>query len=58
MKKFLKKDNFILIGCIFIILMLIHFPLLTKNIVGADILLNNYFYNGFSWEISLGRFGL
>lgn len=31
---------------------------MTKNILSADILLNNVFYNGYSWEISLGRFGL
>ena len=31
---------------------------MTKNIISADILLNNYFYKGYSWEISLGRFGL
>ena len=31
---------------------------MTKNILSADILLNNGFYNGYSWEISLGRFGL
>lgn len=58
MKKLLKKDNIILITVVFILLTLLHFPLLSKNIIGADILLNNYFYNGYSWEISLGRFGL
>lgn len=40
------------------VLFIVHLPLLTKNIIGADILLNNYYYNGYSWEISLGRFGL
>ena len=58
MKRLLKKDNIMLITIVFILLILLHFPLLSKNIIGADILLNNYFYNGYSWEISLGRFGL
>ena len=31
---------------------------MTKNIVTADVLLNNNYYNGYSWELSLGRFGL
>ena len=61
-KKELKKENnnkeyFIYIG-MFILLFLVHFPLLTKNILTADVLLNNNYYNGYSWEISLGRFGL
>lgn len=58
MKTLLKKDKVLLMGCVFIILVIVHFPLLTKNIIGADILLNNYYYHGYSWEISLGRFGL
>ena len=32
--------------------------LFTKNIITADVLLNNFYYKGYSWEISLGRFGL
>lgn len=51
------KDYLLYIG-MFIILFLVHFPLLTKNILTADVLLNNSYYNGYSWEISLGRFGL
>ena len=31
---------------------------MTKNIITADVLLNNNYYNGYSWELSLGRFGL
>lgn len=58
MKKFLKKDNLLWLGIVFFILVIVHFPLLTKNIIGADILLNNYYYEGYSWELSLGRFGL
>lgn len=58
MKKLLNKKNQSIIIFIFILLFLIHLPLMTKNIISADILLNNYFYNGYSWEISLGRFGL
>ncbi len=41
-----------------LLLVFVHFPLLSQNIISADILLNNAFYNGYSWEISLGRFGL
>lgn len=58
MKKLLNKKNQSIIIFTFILLFLIHLPLMTKNIISADILLNNYFYNGYSWEISLGRFGL
>lgn len=54
-----KKKYLILIClCSFILLFIVHLPLLTKNILTADVLLNNFFYNGYSWEISLGRFGL
>ena len=57
MKTLIKKEykNLLLI---ITLLFLIHLPLMTKNIISADILLNNYFYKGYSWEISLGRFGL
>lgn len=58
MKKFLSKKNQSIMIFTFILLFLIHLPLMSKNIISADILLNNYFYNGYSWEISLGRFGL
>ena len=57
MKKILKENYLIFIST-FILLFLVHFSLLTKNIISADILLNNYFYKGYSWEVSLGRFGL
>ena len=57
MKTLIKKEyKYILL--IITLLFLIHLPLMTKNIISADILLNNYFYKGYSWEISLGRFGL
>lgn len=52
-----KKEKNILIG-VFILLLIIHFPLMIKNIISADILLNNSYYSGYSWELSLGRFGL
>ena len=42
----------------FFLLFLVHLPLFIKPIFTADVLLNNSFYNGYSWEISLGRFGL
>lgn len=58
MKKFFNKKNIIIFISTFILLFLVHLPLITKNIITGDVLLNNYFYNGYSWEISLGRFGL
>ena len=58
MKKYLKKqDCYYFIG-VFILLLIVHFPLLSNHILSADILLNNQFYRGYAWEISLGRFGL
>ena len=42
----------------FIVAIVIHLPLFTKNILTADVLLNTGYYSGYSWEISLGRFGL
>lgn len=58
MKSLINKRNLLIILITFILLFLTHLPLMTKNILSADILLNNVFYNGYSWEISLGRFGL
>ena len=52
------KKNYPIIIITFLLLFIVHIPLLTKNILTADVLLNNYFYKGYSWEISLGRFGL
>ena len=57
-KKIRWKKEYFLYVVMFIGLILTHFALLTKNILTADVLLNNSFYNGYSWEISLGRFGL
>ena len=57
MKKFIKNNYILFLGTI-LLLILVHLPLLTKNIITADVLLNNFFYNSYSWEISLGRFGL
>ena len=56
-KKIEKKERNILIG-VFVLLLIVHFPLMVKNIISADILLNNSYYSGYSWELSLGRFGL
>ncbi len=58
MKNFYKKKDFLYFIFTFILLVIVHFPLISNNIISADILLNNYFYKGYSWEISLGRFGL
>lgn len=58
MKKLFNKNNISFMIGIVIFLFLINLPLITKNIITADVLLNNSFYNGYSWEVSLGRFGL
>ena len=58
MKKILNKNFYFIVSITFILLFLIHLPLMTKNIITADVLLNNNYYNGYSWELSLGRFGL
>ena len=55
-KDYLKKYNYLLFSII--ILFIVHMPILLKNLLSADILLNNGYYNGYSWEVSLGRFGL
>ena len=57
MNKLIKNYKCIFIST-FILLFLVHFNLLTTNIISGDILLNNFFYKGYSWEVSLGRFGL
>ena len=57
MKKLINNNYHIIILSI-ISLLIIHFILLTKNITTADVLINDFYYNGYSWEISLGRFGL
>ena len=57
MKKLIKNNYHIIILSI-ISLLIIHFILLTRNITTADVLINDFYYNGYSWEISLGRFGL
>lgn len=41
-----------------VVAVVVHLPLFTKNILTADVLLNTGYYSGYSWEISLGRFGL
>ena len=56
-KLLLKNYNSVIFISI-IICLLVHLPLFTKNILTADVLLNTFYYSGYSWEISLGRFGL
>lgn len=57
LNSFIEKYRFMLL--LFIISsILIHLALFTKDILTADVLLNANYYDGYSWEISLGRFGL
>ena len=56
-KYLLKKYSFV-IAISIIISLLVHLPLFTQNILTADVLLNTGYYSFYSWEISLGRFGL
>ena len=56
-KYLLKKYSFVIVISI-IISLLVHLPLFTQNILTADVLLNTGYYSFYSWEISLGRFGL
>ena len=59
MKKIiLNKENSKLIIITLITCFIVHFPILFKNILTSDILLNNFYYSYYSWEISLGRIGL
>lgn len=57
LKKYLKKEISWSI-LTFILLVFIHIPILSKHLLTADIILNNATYRGYSWELSLGRFGL
>ena len=57
MKKYIKSE-FLWPLMTFVLLFLIHLPIITKHLLTADIILNNNIYRGYSWEISLGRFGL
>lgn len=56
--KLFSKSNMFLIILVMVIGFVINLPLFTKNILTADVLLNTTYYNAYSWEISLGRFGL
>ena len=56
--KLFSKSNTFLIILVVVIGFVINLPLFTKNILTADVLLNTTYYNAYSWEISLGRFGL
>lgn len=58
MKKLLNKSNYIIVLITVIVGMIIHFSIYNKDLLSADILLYNSFYNSYLWEISLGRFGL
>ena len=58
MKKLLNKSNYLIVLITVLVGMIIHFSIYTKNLLSADILLYNSFYNSYLWEISLGRFGL
>lgn len=54
--KIIKNKNLLFLTII--VGLIVHLPLLTKDILSADIILNNTYYSGYSWEVSLGRFGL
>lgn len=56
-KKLISEYKFVVLIA-FAFALLVHLPLFTKNILTADVLLNTGYYSGYSWEISLGRFGL
>ncbi len=58
MKKLLNKSNYLIVLITVLVGMIIHFSIYTKDLLSADILLYNSFYNSYLWEISLGRFGL
>ena len=51
-KELLKKENWVFV-ILFVFLFFVHLPLMTKPILTADVLLNNTYYQGYSWEISL-----
>ena len=55
-EKIIKNKNLLFLTII--VGLIVHLPLLTKDILSADIILNNTYYSGYSWEVSLGRFGL
>ncbi len=58
MKNLVRKENVFLVLVVVLVGFIINMPLFTKNILTADVLLNNTYYKAYSWEISLGRFGL
>ena len=58
MKKLFNKKNYIIVLITVLVGVILHFPILIKSLLSADILLYNSFYNSYLWEISLGRFGL
>ncbi len=58
MKKLLNKNSYLIILITVLVGMIIHFSIYTKNLLSADILLYDSYYNSYLWEISLGRFGL
>ena len=58
MKKIKWKKEYNSYLILFFLLLFVHYPIISRNLLTADVLLNNAFYNGYAWEISLGRFGL
>ncbi len=57
-KKILNKKNNNVIIITLLVGFIIHIPLITSKIITADVLLNNYYYNSYINELSMGRFGL
>ena len=57
-KKIFNKKNISIFVTTFLVGFIIHIPLITKNIITSDVLLNSFYYNSYTNELALGRFGL
>ena len=58
MKKISNKKNINVVIATLLAGFIIHVPLITKNIITADSLLNSYYYNSYINELTVGRIGL
>ncbi len=57
-KKISNKKNINVVIATLLAGFIIHVPLITKNIITADSLLNSYYYNSYINELTVGRIGL